>query len=423
MFDGAPIGLPRFAFWLFILSRLPLGESVCIHCAGNDPNCTGDASTCVLALALVANTAVVAGTAGAAMAISMGEDGKHILPLSWLQILKPAVLNTLQSLARRTPTGTPLDIPSLTIKELSAAISSGRISVEDGRFEFIRRMSEDGVDAASLNKMEKICAALPSRSDGGRVSTPLSRLQNSGALAFVFALSSQIVHRLSNASKASLSLTDSSTSSLSASTVSMEVKRPHSSEVFSHMLVVWQSILGATGLANSVVLGPFLVDVVYDVISLKGWKVAFEHFLLYIQKIDSGCGWQLATATSLGSHDTFLHKAMRAAGVTDDFTTTPLLQPPTPLGMTTSGQTPPGQTPGLQQQISWNGKFNMEASARPCAAHNLGQQHIRLNTDGSCPFNHICDQFVSDKGPGGQCRGSHSRSSCDNPAKTPSKFN
>ena len=423
MFDGAPIGLPRFAFWLFILSRLPLGESVCIHCAGNDPNCTGDASTCVLALALVANTAVVAGTAGAAMAISMGEEGKHILPLSWLQILKPAVLNTLQSLARRTPTGTPLDIPSLTIKELSAAISSGRISVEDGRFEFIRRMSEDGVDAASLNKMEKICAALPSRSDGGRVSTPLSRLQNSGALAFVFALSSQIVHRLSNASKASLSLTDSSASSLSASTVSMEVKRPHSSEVFSHMLVVWQSILGATGLANSVVLGPFLVDVVYDVISLKGWKVAFEHFLLYIQKIDSGCGWQLATATSLGSHDTFLHKAMRAAGVTDDFTKTPLLQPPTPLGKTTPGQTPPGQTPGLQQQISWNGKFNTEASARPCAAHNLGQQHNRLNKDGSCPFNHICDQFVSDKGPGGQCRGSHSRSSCDNPAKTPSKVN
>jgi hypothetical protein len=114
---------------------------------------------------------------------------------------------------------------------------------------------------------------------------------------------------------------------------------------------------------------------------------------------------------------------MRAAGVTDDFTKTPLLQPPTPLGKTTPGQTPPGQTPGLQQQISWNGKFNTEASARPCAAHNLGQQHNRLNKDGSCPFNHICDQFVSDKGPGGQCRGSHSRSSCDNPAKTPSKVN
>ena len=267
--------------------------------------------------------------------------------------------------------------------------------------------------------MEKICAALPSRADGARTSTPLSRLQNSGALSFVFALSSQIVHRQSGSSRASLSLVDSGASTLSASAVSVEVKRPQSSEAFSHMLVVWQSILGATGLANSVTLGPFLVDVVYDVIPLKGWKVALEHFLLYIQKIDSGCGWQIATATSLGSNDTFLHKAVRAAGGPDD--PKPPLPQPFPPGKPGSG--PQTSQVGGQQQLAWNGKFNSDASARPCAAHNLGQTHNRLNKDGSCPFNHVCDQWVSDQGSGGQCKGAHPRSACDNPAKSQSKVN
>ena len=84
----------------------------------------------------------------------MGEDGKHILPLTWLQFLKPSVLQTLVSLAKRAPTGTPLDISALSIKELSAHISGGSISVSEGRLEFLRRMSDDGVSSADLLKMQ-----------------------------------------------------------------------------------------------------------------------------------------------------------------------------------------------------------------------------------------------------------------------------
>ena len=237
-----PINFTRLFVWMIISINLPLGECVCFSCAGNDPNCKGD-NTCILANALVSNAAVVAGVTGAAATLTMGAEGKHILPLTWLQTLRPAVLNTLQSLARRAPTGTPLDVPALSIKELSAAISGGRISVVDGRFEFIRRMSEDGVSSTDLLRMEKICVALPLRAEDSRVSTPLSKLQNSGALAFVFAISSQIVHRLSSSSKASISVADSSSTLSASSTVSMELKRPQSSEVFSHMLIVWQSIL------------------------------------------------------------------------------------------------------------------------------------------------------------------------------------
>jgi hypothetical protein len=44
----------------------------------------------------------------------------------------------------------------------------------------------------------------------------------------------------------------------------------------------------------------------------------------------------------------------------------------------------------------------------------LGKPHSssQLATDGTCRYAHICMQWVSDKGPGGQCRGAHKKSEC-----------
>ena len=396
-------------FWAVIFSRVSGGLAVCVSCSGNDPNCTGG-DTCALAKALATNVAVMTGTAAAGKVLSMGEDGKHILPLTWLQFLKPSVLQTLVSLAKRAPTGTPLDISALSIKQLSAHISGGSISVSECRLEFLRRMSEDGVSKDDLLKMQVMCEVLPKQGEDSRFLSPLSKMPSSaGALQFVFALASQIVRGLSGTNKISLNGGDANASS-SSSLVSIELKRPQSLDAFSHMLSVWQTLLGATGLANIVIVGPFLSEVVFEVIPVRGWKVALEHFLLYISKIDSGVGWELATATSLGSHDTFIHNALRAAGE---------LKPhnPEPTSVVTEKA---GKSKG-DNKILWNGKFNTDPSARPCAAFNLGQDHKSLKADGSCPFNHICDQWVSDKGKGGQCKASHSRSACSNPHKVASK--
>ena len=68
----------------------------------------------------------------------------------------------------------------------------------------------------------------------------------------------------------------------------------------------------------------------------------------------------------------------------------------------------------------WNGSFNTK-SAATCLTFNLGKkQHPSncLNEKGGCKFNHICDAFVSDKGPKGRCGSDkHGRHNCDNPAK------
>ena len=66
----------------------------------------------------------------------------------------------------------------------------------------------------------------------------------------------------------------------------------------------------------------------------------------------------------------------------------------------------------------WNGKFNT-ASKQPCMAYNKGTEHSAnsLDADGTCRFNHVCMQWVADKGPRGICGGNHVKGECTYDAK------
>ena len=68
-----------------------------------------------------------------------------------------------------------------------------------------------------------------------------------------------------------------------------------------------------------------------------------------------------------------------------------------------------------------SGKFTAN-SKEVCWFFNSGQPHRadHLHPDGACKRNHVCDKWVSNKGPGGVCKGTegtkgHSRAQCDNP--------
>ena len=47
-------------------------------------------------------------------------------------------------------------------------------------------------------------------------------------------------------------------------------------------------------------------------------------------------------------------------------------------------------------------------------AYNNNTEHgaNSLDHDGTCKFNHICMQWVSDKGPRGICGGKHTKGEC-----------
>ena len=57
---------------------------------------------------------------------------------------------------------------------------------------------------------------------------------------------------------------------------------------------------------------------------------------------------------------------------------------------------------GAEKEAKWNNKFNHDKDAKPCSAYNNGVAHnaFQLKADGSCRFGHVCDHWVSDKGPG-----------------------
>ena len=407
----------RALFWLSLASLFNHGEAVCLSCNGNDPNCPGD-NTCAMAVALAANAVVMAGGATAASALDMGKNGKPILPLTWLQVLKPAVLEALVALARRKPLGTPTALRDLSLSTLLDALISGSTPQGEARLELARRITSSSTSSDEKAQIKLVCEVLPKSDDEALVSGG-GKFSEAGALQYVYAISMRIVRQLLDPSKISVAGGASGFSgsgSTATALTSIDLKRPKTVSEFLHSLTVWQSVLSAVGLSSAVVLGPFLSDVVHLPMVDHGWEVALEHFLLYIQKIDSGCGWELASATSQGSQDTFLNKAIRMAS--------------SPSGAKggqghskhgVSGGSGTGGD-GASSKVVWNGKFNTDPSAKPCAAFNTGAEHKRLRPDGSCPFGHTCDHWVKDKGPGGKCgSSSHCRSGCTNPARVDSK--
>ena len=69
-------------------------------------------------------------------------------------------------------------------------------------------------------------------------------------------------------------------------------------------------------------------------------------------------------------------------------------------------------------EIKYNGKWTRGAG--PCSAYNTGGKHGKrvLTAEGKCKYDHVCDQWVSDKGPKGRCLSAeHERGECDNPSK------
>ena len=70
----------------------------------------------------------------------------------------------------------------------------------------------------------------------------------------------------------------------------------------------------------------------------------------------------------------------------------------------------------------WNGEFQPPGNSKvqPCPYFNSGKKHEakHLTSTGKCIFRHVCNHWVSDKGPGGRCEScDHNWPKCDHPHK------
>ena len=168
------------------------------------------------------------------------------------------------------------------------------------------------------------------------------------------------------------------------------------------MLFVWLRVVVALGLVQFFIAHTFIQNVVFDTMNRlkENFKVAHELLLVYFQAIerDASGKLNLANVYQRGSGDTYLAEARVNA---DTF-------------FRTGGGTPPTPDDGDSKDVKdWNGKWARDAKA-PCVAFNFKQKHDPKNLDatGCCRFNHICMQWVSDKGPRGICGGNHAKVDC-----------
>lgn len=81
---------------------------------------------------------------------------------------------------------------------------------------------------------------------------------------------------------------------------------------------------------------------------------------------------------------------------------------------------------GAKLTKTWNGEFqdSSKSSVMPCPYFNNGKDHEprHLTSTGKCIFRHVCNHWVSSKGPGGRCESPHhSWKNCDNADKCDKK--
>ena len=139
------------------------------------------------------------------------------------------------------------------------------------------------------------------------------------------------------------------------------------------------------------------------------WPVAFECMILYLRMVEAhGSTYNIATVVhTCGGIDAIRQEAQAIA-----YDRYP------PVFFRTLGGKPGNVKSALDGASVYDGKIKGDnpTSTRPCASWNLDKRHLakHVDSDGKCRFKHgMCDQFVTDKGPGGFCGGSHKRLNCD----------
>jgi hypothetical protein len=404
----------HFRFLLSMASCHAVQAVTCYSCYDGIPNCAGGAA-CPLVTGVAANTAAFLVATGAA-AIAL--DCSVILPIRYLRVMSLSALDCIKAVRRRPLHGTPIaiDAAAMNLDDLRAAINEGRIDRDVAIMELMAR----GVTAGNNLELQRIqfCITCIKASSEAAVATTRPTVAL-GAFTLALALASKVVSSSLSISSAVGGVVTSAATSESHTTTANSIQKakvvwPRTMEEFSSVLNAWMVIMHATGLCDFLVASEFVRLVVYDTMEQHGHSFTVAHALLviYLERVETTVGddINISNVHSLGSMDMYLSRAFtlsKQCGVA---------QPPQPA----SGAKLPA-TDITKPAVTFNGRGTPSAD-KSCYTFNLGRGNVHpassLGADGTCRFKHACDQFVSDKGPRGQCGStSHNRKDCTNAAK------
>jgi len=382
MYQALPTGYVLMQMLCFFLATAP-AAAVCPHCKDCIAGCPGG-DACPLVAELTENVRVFeAGALGTTPTV------QHLLPPTIRAVFTPAMCEALVGITTAPSGGTTADLSNLelypTCMSVVRAARFGHCSVEEGVMELSAR-----TETADEAEMARIKAAVEMiKAVGGNALTGIQ-----GVYTFIWAKTGQLVSRAAE----SIRLTTSSTSNrLTAAELTVALKRPGTEWEFFERIHLFVWVLVSLGIVNFTVIMKFITEAIHAPrrrLNL-GWQVTHELFILYLDRIETDVSRMLnfANVIDRGMFDTLLAQA-KANEV---------------ICFRTRGENPRAGAPVNK----WNGKFN-EKSERPCMAFNNGTEHgaNSLDSDGTCRFNHICMQWVSDKGPRGICGGKHAKGEC-----------
>lgn len=394
----------KFVFWVFCFSLFtPALGVTCRSCFDGIQGCTGGAD-CLFATRTAANLAAL--TVGG-VAINVAS----LLPASYVRHLPSQVLRTLAAIARVGNTDDPPDLGPMTLTELQECLSSGRIETAAYKAELSSRLADQATAAAQVTRISAMLLGLQSGTTSANT-RHIEGINSYGVLGYLVAAASLIVNSGKRTYSAGTASSEGSSSSGGSGTLNIRI--PTSGSQFSELLMVWQTLAHAVGAANILATVPFLQQVVWDGISTLGlyWQQAYCLFIIYLEAIEDSRGTlHLANVFAAGAQDTRLKAANQR--YTELFSC-----------QLCDDQDGKGKEIEKGKGVKkWNNKDSPNAN-KVCTTYNFKdaehpQQH--LHKDGTCKFRHVCNHWVTGKGPGGMCEGDHPKWACTNPNKTNTK--
>ena len=381
-------GLKLKPSWVMLLltTNLRSAAAVCTHCKDSIVGCAGG-DDCPLFKDLTANALIF-------QANRLGSTPKlsHLLPPEvGLHFSRP-VCEAIVGIACAPAAGYEVDFDDAAYTTTQAVVQAatyGHCSIGEAACELNKRL-EAATTAVAVDKIKGAIDSLKMAGDCVASTTQ-------GVMAFVWAKASNIVpKRVAGVVKIVTTSSKNRASELSAT-----LTRPATELGFFELIHLFQMVVIGLGLYSAVLVMRFLDDVVFLALRMgEKWQVSFELLTLYLREVDLDTTGLVTIANVFrrGGQDTLLAEARRNAVVF--------------FRALAGNARPEGIT---DEKVKHNGRHN-NSSTRPCVDYNNGKPCKRLSPDGTCQYAHKCNQYVSDKGPGGYCFAQHARcNGCDYP--------
>ena len=428
---------------LILFGLMGTAEAVCGICKGALPSCDhGNTGTCILTTSTAANVIGIASGVAASVSVArmMGDRFARLLP--------PGAISILVSLANRGAPGSSFVVSETTpISEVMAALdrnSADYDAVTRTMAGFVHTIRQVAIVAGRVltdlekDKIQCHVDNMKILKDTRRVETSGSQSLSSngvvlGHLSYLWARVVDFV--LHEGMDDKLALAGIYEQGMSPSRMyKANYIRPKTFYQFFEAINLFVMYLTSLGLSPPQIICEFLEATVFDMMRKRGypWQFSCETLFVMLRKIEDSQG----TFTFVN-----IHQEVYIQGILDEVRYSMHVHFPSVHPSAYVGHVPfrtLGGIPGTSDDEAvkavndkkvraWNNKTTDTkddgSDTKPCTAFNQGRphRHDELYADGTCKKRHVCFNWVSHKGPGGQCCEGHASKDCTNPKRCADK--